>query len=29
MQGFNRSLSEMANDGSITRILDKYHVQFR
>jgi polar amino acid transport system substrate-binding protein len=29
MEGFNRSLSEMVSDGSITRILDKYHVQFR
>jgi polar amino acid transport system substrate-binding protein len=29
MQDFNRSLSEMTKDGSITRILDKYHVEFR
>jgi polar amino acid transport system substrate-binding protein len=29
MEGFNRSLSEMAKDGSIKRILDRYHVEFR
>lgn len=29
MQGVNRSLSEMAKDGSIQRILDRYHVTFR
>lgn len=29
MQGFNRSLAEMAKDGSIQRILDQYHVTFR
>jgi polar amino acid transport system substrate-binding protein len=29
MQGFNHSLFEMAADGSITRILDQYHVTFR
>jgi polar amino acid transport system substrate-binding protein len=29
MQGFNRSLSEMAKDGSIDRILARYHVTFR
>jgi len=29
MQGFNRSLNEMAKDGSIKQILDKYHVEFR
>ena len=29
MQGFNRSLSEMAKDGSIQRILARYHVTFR
>ncbi len=29
MRGFNRSLSEMAANGSIDRILDRYHVQFR
>ncbi len=29
MQGFNRSLSEMAKDGSIKHILDQYHVEFR
>jgi len=29
MQGFNRSLSEMATDGSTQRILDRYHVTFR
>lgn len=29
MQGFNRSLKEMAKDGSIKHILDKYHVEFR
>jgi polar amino acid transport system substrate-binding protein len=29
MQGFNRSLSEMTQDGSIQRILDRYHVTFR
>jgi hypothetical protein len=29
MQGFNRSLEEMGKDGSIRRILERYHVQFR
>jgi len=29
MHGFNRSLSAMAKDGSIKRILDQYHVEFR
>lgn len=29
MQGFNRSLAGMAEDGSIQRILDRYHVEFR
>jgi hypothetical protein len=29
MQGFNRSLKDMAADGSIQRILDRYHVTFR
>jgi polar amino acid transport system substrate-binding protein len=29
MQGFNRSLSEMASDGTIKGILDQYHVTFR
>ena len=29
MQGFNRSLSEMTKDGSIQRILDRYHVTLR
>ncbi|HEV8389448.1 MAG TPA: transporter substrate-binding domain-containing protein [Dongiaceae bacterium] len=29
MQGFNRSLAEMAKDGSVQRILDRYHVTFR
>ena len=29
MQDFNRSLSEMAKDGSVQRILDRYHVTFR
>jgi polar amino acid transport system substrate-binding protein len=29
MQGFNRSLAEMGKDGSIQRILDRYHVTFR
>jgi polar amino acid transport system substrate-binding protein len=29
MQGFNRSLAEMAKDGSIQRILERYHVEFR
>jgi polar amino acid transport system substrate-binding protein len=29
MQGFNRSLKDMAADGSIGRILDRYHVEFR
>jgi len=29
MQGFNRSLGEMAKDGSINRVLDRYHVTFR
>ena len=29
MQGFNRSLKDMAGDGSIERILDRYHVKFR
>jgi polar amino acid transport system substrate-binding protein len=29
MQGFNRSLKDMAADGSIRRILDRYHVTFR
>jgi polar amino acid transport system substrate-binding protein len=28
MQGFNRSLAEMAKDGSIQDILDRYHVTF-
>ncbi len=29
MQGFNRSLKDMAADGSVQRILDRYHVTFR
>ena len=29
MRGFNRSLAEMAKDGSIQRILDRYDVTFR
>lgn len=29
MNGFNRSLKDMAADGSIRRILDRYHVEFR
>jgi len=29
MQGFNRSLKDMAADGSVQRILDRYHVIFR
>ena len=29
MQGFNRSLKDMAADGSVQRILDRYHVEFR
>lgn len=29
MKGFDRSLSEMDEDGSIQRILDQYHVTFR
>jgi len=29
MQRFNRALSEMSKDGSIQRILDRYHVEFR
>ena len=29
MQGFNRSLKDMAADGSVQRILDRYHVMFR
>lgn len=29
MQSFNRSIAGMARDGSIARILDAYHVQFR
>lgn len=29
MKGFNRSLKDMAADGSIRRILDRYHVEFR
>jgi polar amino acid transport system substrate-binding protein len=29
MQGFNRSLKDMAADGSIQGILDRYHVTFR
>ena len=29
MQGFNRSLKDMAADGSVQRILERYHVTFR
>jgi polar amino acid transport system substrate-binding protein len=29
MQGFNRSLKDMAADGSVQGILDRYHVEFR
>jgi polar amino acid transport system substrate-binding protein len=29
MQGFNRSIAGMVDDGSIARILNAYHVQFR
>ena len=29
MAAFNRGLAEMAKDGSIGRILDRYHVKFR
>jgi polar amino acid transport system substrate-binding protein len=29
MEGFNRSLKDMAADGSVQRILDRYHVTFR
>jgi polar amino acid transport system substrate-binding protein len=29
MQGFNRSLQDMASDGSVQRILDRYRVTFR
>ena len=29
MRGFNRSLAEMDKDGSIKRILEQYHVEFR
>ena len=29
MQGFNRSLKDMAADGTVQRILERYHVTFR
>ena len=29
MQGFNRSLKDMAVDGSVQHILERYHVEFR